>query len=107
MLKELRRRLVLDESKAICGFELGQRFADDFYSKAKQCKNIEDKRMAAIEFVGQLKECFTKHWQHLDDTQKEKIQTHWIALGNLKNNYIKFIIFRFLQGSKTKIIKRL
>lgn len=85
LLKDLRRRLQLDESKAICAFELVQRYADVFYSKAPQCKNIEEKRMAAIDFVGQIKECFAKHWKHLDDGQKEKVQSHWIALGFFKD----------------------
>lgn len=80
-MKDLRRKLQLNESKAICAFELVQRYSDLFYVKANRCKTVEEKRAAAVDFIGQIKECFTKHWQYLDDTQKEKIQTHWVALG--------------------------
>lgn len=41
--------------------------------------------MAAIDLVAQVKECFTKHWQHLDDMQKEKIHSIWIMLGFYKD----------------------
>lgn len=90
MLKDLRRKLQLDESKAICAFELAQRYADVFYSKAPRCKNIDEKRASAIDFVGQLKECFIKHWKFLDETQKEKIHGHWLALGFFKDPKKKF-----------------
>jgi hypothetical protein len=84
-LKDLRRKLQLDESKAICAFELVQRYADLFYIKANRCKTLEEKRIAAVDFVGQLKECFVKYWQYFDDNQKEKIQGHWVSLGFQKD----------------------
>ncbi|KAI6233832.1 hypothetical protein M3Y99_00875100 [Aphelenchoides fujianensis] len=84
-LESVKRKLQLDESKAICGFELVQRYADVFFAKAARLKTIEEKRAAAIDLVGQLKECFIKHWKHLDDKQKEKIQDYWSVLGFYKN----------------------
>lgn len=84
-MKDLRRKLQLDESKATCAFELAQRYSDVFYTKASRCKTVEEKRVASVDFVGQIKECFIKHWQYLDDVQKDKIQSHWIALGFFKD----------------------
>ncbi|KAI6202421.1 hypothetical protein M3Y96_00946700 [Aphelenchoides besseyi] len=84
-LENVKRKLQLDESKAICGYELALRYGEIFFAKAPRCKTIEEKRSTAIDFVSQLKECFTKHWKHLDNAQKEKIQDYWCFLGFYKN----------------------
>ncbi|CAD5222230.1 unnamed protein product [Bursaphelenchus xylophilus] len=84
-LENVKRKLQLDESKAICAFELVLRYADVFYAKANKCQTIEEKRQAAVELVGQIKECFVTHWNFLDQTQQGKIEDIWIQLGFYKH----------------------
>lgn len=84
-LENVKRKLQLDESKAICAFELIFRYADAFYSKANKCNTVEEKRQAAIELIGQIKQAFVVHWPFLDDAQKQKIEDLWIALGFYKH----------------------
>ena len=81
----MERKLQLDESKAVCAYELMLRYADVFFTKAARCKNIEDKRTLAVDFVSHIKRCFTKHWQHLDEQQREKVTDLWITLGFYKH----------------------
>lgn len=75
----------LDESKAVCAYELTLRYADVFFAKAPRCKTVEEKRAFAVDLVGQIKRCFTKYWPHLDEQQREKITDLWITLGFYKH----------------------
>lgn len=61
------------------------RYADVFYTKAAKCNSVEEKRQAAVDLVGQIKECFVSHWNFLEETQKQKIEDLWISLGFYKH----------------------
>ncbi|CAD5216899.1 unnamed protein product [Bursaphelenchus okinawaensis] len=84
-LENVKRKLQLDESKAICAYELILRYADAFYAKANKCQSVEEKRQAAVDLVGQIKQSFVSHWQFLDSSQQGKIEDIWIQLGFYKH----------------------
>ena len=40
-----------------------------FYAKFQARRKIE-----AVQLVGHIKDCFVKHWKHLEDKQKEQVE---------------------------------
>ncbi|CAB3402930.1 unnamed protein product [Caenorhabditis bovis] len=80
-LNSLYSTLDLPECKAICRYEVTVRegrILFDFYQGASK---QEERRFKAIQLVGHLKECFTKHWEHLEPKQREQIVDLWVSLG--------------------------
>lgn len=62
----------LIDSKALCMYEITLRHAEQFEIQAPKFE-LEEKRLAAVDLVGKLKECYTKFWPYLEDKQKERV----------------------------------
>ncbi|CAI5445530.1 unnamed protein product [Caenorhabditis angaria] len=80
-LNNLYSSLDLPESKAYCIYEIvvreGKVMNEDYQGSDKQ----ESRRIKAIDLVGHIKDCFVKHWDHLEPKQRENIVDLWVSLG--------------------------
>uniref|UniRef100_A0A0N5BAM6 Helicase ATP-binding domain-containing protein n=1 Tax=Strongyloides papillosus TaxID=174720 RepID=A0A0N5BAM6_STREA len=78
-LESVYRKLELPQSKAVCAFEIAQKMASNYIDSAST--NVEERRIQALELIGQLKQCFALHYENFDNKQKEKIDEYWALLG--------------------------
>lgn len=80
-LNNLYTSLDLPESKALCVFEVAVREGRILFDQYQGSDKQEIRRTVAIDLVGHIKDCFTKHWEHLEPKQKEQIVDLWVSLG--------------------------
>ncbi|CAI2348341.1 unnamed protein product [Caenorhabditis sp. 36 PRJEB53466] len=80
-LNNLYTSLDLPESKALCRFEVTVREGRILFDHHQGPEKQEARRSVAIDLVGHIKDCFMKHWEHLEPKQKEQIVDLWVSLG--------------------------
>ncbi|CEF68343.1 Helicase, C-terminal domain and DNA/RNA helicase, DEAD/DEAH box type, N-terminal domain and Helicase, superfamily 1/2, ATP-binding domain and P-loop containing nucleoside triphosphate hydrolase domain-containing protein [Strongyloides ratti] len=78
-LESVYRKLELPQSKALCAFEIAQKRASLYIDNAST--DVNERRIQALELIGQLKQCFAFHYENFDNKQKEKIDEYWSLLG--------------------------
>lgn len=66
-------KLELDQSRALCTYELITRLSRDI-NAIDGPAFIEQRRKKAVPIVRKLKELFTLYWDHLDTIQKKFVK---------------------------------
>uniref|UniRef100_A0A914XZG1 Helicase ATP-binding domain-containing protein n=1 Tax=Panagrolaimus superbus TaxID=310955 RepID=A0A914XZG1_9BILA len=104
-LEDTLHRLELDESKALCCYRLVLTYYDEYVSTIDNFKNVEEKQTWSVDLVAKVKDCFQKHWKHLEDKQQDRINEIWQSLGfetttkrfnkalNLETNMIDYQLY--------------
>ncbi|KAK0416353.1 hypothetical protein QR680_012435 [Steinernema hermaphroditum] len=82
-LEKLMDKLEADVSKARCVFEQAIKKAAMYQDSITSVsdRNLELRRVDAVDVVEKLKDCFNIYYQHLDDRQKAKLKEIWRSLG--------------------------
>ncbi|PAV68154.1 hypothetical protein WR25_08670 isoform B [Diploscapter pachys] len=80
-LTRLYPTLELDKTKASCCYEITIREYREIMDQYGGRSNQSRRKIEAVQLVGHIKDCFVKHWKHLDDKQKEQIVDFWVSLG--------------------------
>uniref|UniRef100_A0A1I8AIS0 Helicase ATP-binding domain-containing protein n=1 Tax=Steinernema glaseri TaxID=37863 RepID=A0A1I8AIS0_9BILA len=82
-LEKLMDKLEADVSKARCFFEQAVKkaalYQDSITSVTEN--NLDERRIAAVEVIEKLKDCFNIYYQHYDERQKSKLREIWRSLG--------------------------
>jgi superfamily II RNA helicase len=104
-LEDTLHRLELDESKALCCYRLVLTYYDEYVTIIDSFKSVAEKQSWSVDMVAKIKDCFQKHWKHLDDKQQERINDIWQSLGfeattkkfskalNLETNMIDYQLY--------------
>uniref|UniRef100_A0A914RDV9 Peptidase A2 domain-containing protein n=1 Tax=Panagrolaimus davidi TaxID=227884 RepID=A0A914RDV9_9BILA len=104
-LEDTLHRLELDESKALCCYRLVLTYYDEYVSIIDSFNDVEEKQAWSVDLVAKVKDCFQKHWKHLDDKQQDRINEIWQSLGfetstkrfnkalNLETNMIDYQLY--------------
>lgn len=80
-LENLYSSLEVPETRALCVFEITTREAKELLSRLTGAENMAARRVECVDLVGRLKECFVKHWNYLEEKQREQIVDLWVGLG--------------------------
>ncbi|GMT18844.1 hypothetical protein PFISCL1PPCAC_10141 [Pristionchus fissidentatus] len=80
-LESLVSSLDLNESKALCEYEMTVKIGKILVDEMAGKDRVGERRVEAVRLVGLIKNCLTKHWTHLDDKQKSIVVDLWVSLG--------------------------